>query len=112
MSARFPLMMLVSVLSFGLHAACDEEPDFFHPCPLSSSIVEACEAEGQNTQLTCVVTDHPMCEEKVCAAWENSPSFCTRVCDAQEACPLGSTCEAYLDFKICVPEVVPTVTPH
>ncbi len=85
--------------------ACDEE-DFFMECPLSESIIEVCEAQSDATTLTCVVERHPMCDERVCAKWQGSDAFCSRVCTADEECPAGSTCQGYLDFGFCVPDEI------
>ena len=95
-------------------AGCDEKVELFHDCPLSESILQACEAESTETEITCVVAQHPMCEERVCAEWEGSRSFCTKICDATHACPSGSSCEEYLNFSFCVPDEIktpPAVTP-
>lgn len=91
--------------------ACDTT-ELFHDCPLSDSIVAACEAESTTTELTCVVADHPLCEDNICAAWQNSDPFCTQACSVNADCPEGSSCETYLDLAFCVPvEIVsPTVT--
>lgn len=88
-------------------SACDDEQPFFHHCPLSSTIIQVCEEESTDTELTCVVKEHPMCDEKVCAAWAGSDSFCTRSCADDSGCPAESTCKPHLDFKICVPNVLP-----
>ncbi|TNF30038.1 MAG: hypothetical protein EP329_14360 [Deltaproteobacteria bacterium] len=91
--------MALGALSVG---ACDTT-ELFHDCPLSESIVQACEADSSTTALTCVVTDHPLCEEMICAAWQNSDPFCTQACSVNADCPEGSTCETYLDIAFCVP---------
>lgn len=97
--------------------ACDEAEPFFRACPLSSSIVAVCREDQPNTDLTCVVTEHPMCDERVCAAWEGSASFCTRTCELTSDCPPASSCLPYLrgmDISVCVPDERPapaTVAP-
>jgi len=95
---------LGAALSMG---ACDAAEPFFRHCPLSQSIITICQENEPDTALTCVVKDHPMCDEQVCAAWEGSDSFCSRLCAADADCPAESTCKAYLDFAVCVPKVLP-----
>ena len=89
-------------------AACDDKVELFHDCPLSESIKTACAEESGETEITCVVEQHPMCEERVCAEWQGSRSFCTKICDPTHACPTGSTCEEYLNFSFCVPAEIKT----
>jgi len=106
---------LVALSAMGALAlvGCDEE-EFFHACPLSQSIQDICEAESTTTAITCVVAEHPLCEESVCASWQDSEPFCTRACNVNADCPEASTCEVYLNFAFCVPiEAFPTanVTP-
>lgn len=93
---------LVALLAFVSLGGCDEE-EFFRACPLSQRIVDVCEAESTSTAITCVVEDHPLCDEKVCASWKDSEPFCSRTCNVNADCPEGSTCEVYLDFAFCVP---------
>jgi len=83
---------------------CDDRPGLFTECPLSQSILNACAEDSESTFVTCVVESHPMCEEQVCASWEGSDSFCSRVCDVDADCPAGSRCLDYLRFGFCVPD--------
>lgn len=94
-------------LAFG--AGCDDEEPFFKSCPLSTSIVELCREDQPNTELTCLVTQHPMCVEGVCATWEGSGTFCSRTCTDTADCPPESACLPYLDgsLSICVPDERP-----
>jgi len=101
------LVVAVTALGALSVGACDTT-ELFHDCPLSESIVDACEAESTTTDLTCVVTEHPLCEEQICASWRNSEPFCTQACSVNADCPVGSTCETYLDFAFCVPTEVTT----
>ncbi|MCB9733043.1 MAG: hypothetical protein H6745_10575 [Deltaproteobacteria bacterium] len=95
-------VFLLSCLAISLLTACPED-EFFQSCPMSESILDTCRAESQSTTLTCVVADHPQCEEKICAKWEDSEPFCSRECEADADCPADSTCQTYLDFSFCVP---------
>ncbi len=91
------LALLAGVLPF-----CQSQ-SLFEPCPLSNSIAEACHAKkGSNTIYTCVVADHPFCNEKICASWEGHEARCTKACQADKDCPSGSTCQSYLNMKFCV----------
>lgn len=94
--------LLLAYLALSLLTACPED-EFFQPCPMSETILETCRAETQSTTLTCVVADHPLCDDKICATWEDSAPFCSRACAADADCPAGSTCQAYLAFNFCVP---------
>ncbi|MFT7579990.1 MAG: hypothetical protein ACI9MR_001657 [Myxococcota bacterium] len=99
---------LAAVLFFAsatLLTGCDEE-EFFEACPLSESILEICEAESANTTLSCVVQSHPQCVEDICAKWEDSEPFCSRVCAVDTDCPAASACESYLEFRFCVPDEI------
>lgn len=84
-------------------AGCSAD-DLFTSCPLSASIEAACEADQATTTYTCVVEEHPLCNEQVCAAWGDSEPFCSRKCDDDDGCPAGSVCESYLTFGVCVLE--------
>jgi len=99
------LPSLVAALALGAFA-CDEEEPFFHDCPLSQTLIDACAEEQTSAEITCAVKQHPMCDEAVCAQFRGSESFCTRVCDGNEDCPAGSSCQPYLDFAFCVPDEV------
>lgn len=107
MNARVLLNVVLGALALG---ACDEDPAFFHECPLSDTILELCAEQSDDTQLTCIVREHPMCEESICASWKGSASFCSRECTDDAGCPTDSTCQTYLDFKVCVPNTPPAAT--
>ncbi len=98
--------VMASAVGLGALTACDDEEPFFKPCPLSESIIQLCEEESDDTSLTCVVSDHPMCNEHICAQWKGSDSFCSKVCSADTDCPTGSRCGQYLEFSFCVEEAV------
>ncbi len=109
-SIRSVSALLGLLLACSGASGCDEGEPFFGACPLSSSIIELCEEERPGTELTCVVTDHPMCNEGVCAAWEGSASFCSRICLTTDDCPLASQCLPYLEgsgIQLCVPDELP-----
>lgn len=86
-----------------LAGGCSAE-DIGDPCPLSEAIEAACQEEQDTTTYTCVVEEHPTCNEQVCAAWGDAEAFCSRKCDADTDCPGGYTCEDYLAFGVCVSE--------
>lgn len=100
-SAPFAACLLALVVST---AGCDDRPGLFTACPLSQSILNACAEDSESTFVTCVVESHPMCDEQICASWEGSESFCSRVCDTDADCPTGSQCLDYLRFGFCVPD--------
>lgn len=107
-NAPMKIAKMVVVLGvLGGLAACDDDDPFFHHCPLSSSILEVCQEVTSDTELTCVVREHPQCEEFVCASWEGSDSFCSRECGGDGDCPPESTCQSYIDFRLCVPNELP-----
>ncbi len=98
------MQLLLTIGTLGaLGVAGCEDPADFESCPLSQSIVEACQADDTNSVLTCVVGDHPMCEESICASWEGSEPFCSRACQTVADCPADSTCEQHLGTQLCVP---------
>jgi len=103
-NASVLVSLVLGALAF---SACDDAEPFFHHCPLSTTIIDVCEQESTDTELTCVVREHPMCEEQVCASWKGSDSFCSRACAADSDCPVDSTCQAYLAYSVCVPNAVP-----
>lgn len=102
-----PAMLVSLVLGAVAVSSCDDEEPFFRDCPLSTSILEVCEEESTDTDLTCIVREHPMCDEAVCAAWKGSQSFCSRECTGDGDCPAESTCQTYLEFSVCVPNELP-----
>lgn len=106
------VLLTLSLLSLAGLSACDED-EFFRPCPLSQTIIDVCEADSPTTSLTCVVREHPLCDEQVCSMWQDSEPFCTRSCVEDADCPEGSICEPHLDFALCVPLTVlePAVAP-
>ena len=107
----WPLLLrpIVGLVLGAVPLACDEDPEFFHHCPMSRSIIAVCEEDQPDTELTCVVKEHPMCEEQVCAAWEGSDSFCSRLCASDGECPAESRCLQHLDYSLCVPNELPPV---
>lgn len=92
--------------AFALITACDDKEEFFHDCPLSPTIINACAEEQENADITCVVKEHPMCDEGVCGKFRGSDSFCSRVCESNDDCPELSTCQPYLDYSFCVPDEI------
>ncbi len=84
-------------------AGCSAE-DIGDPCPLSEAIEAACQEEQDTTTYTCVVAEHPSCNEQVCAAWGSAEPFCSRTCETDAECPGSYTCEDYLTFGVCVSE--------
>jgi len=107
---QLSLAMALMGIAVAFASGCDDEAEFFRSCPLSSSIIEVCREDQPNTDLTCVVTEHPMCDERVCAAWEGSGSFCSRTCELTSDCPPDSVCLPYLqglDISVCVPNERP-----
>jgi len=105
----FMTACVVVLLAF-FPAGCDED-EAFPACPMSPSILEACRDESPSTALTCVVAQHPMCDEQICAMWENSEPFCTRACEQDGDCRAGSSCQSYLSFDLCVPDGVVSLQP-
>jgi hypothetical protein len=101
--------MAVGVLALG---GCADE-NLFSTCPLSKSITETCaEQAGDQATFTCVVADHPYCNQSICASWLGSATFCTRSCSSNGDCegtPSPSTCEVHLageaeELHFCVPD--------
>jgi len=111
---RISLLGLV-LATFALASACDDEEPFFHSCPLSQTLINACAEQQENADITCAVREHPMCDESVCAKYRGSASFCTRSCTTDADCPTESTCQDYLvfeddQFRFCVPNEPPVDT--
>lgn len=108
------LSLLGLVLAtFATASACDEPAELFHDCPLSQTLLTACAENSDDAEITCAVKQHPMCEQDVCAKWQGSDSFCSKLCTQPSDCPTGSSCEPYLDYAFCVPDDIAsgTVTP-
>lgn len=103
---NLPLWVSLVLGALGI-AACDDAEPFFKHCPLSTSIIEVCQEESTDIEFTCIVAEHPMCDEQVCASWKGSDSFCSRACAADSECPVDSTCQLHLDFSVCVPNALP-----
>jgi hypothetical protein len=103
---RWALAWVLGSAGTGL-VACDEQPGLFVACPLSQSILNACAEDAESTFITCVVERHPMCDERICASWEGSESFCSRPCDTDEECPFGSRCLDHQELGFCVPDDIP-----
>lgn len=87
--------------------ACAED-DLFSDCPLSNSIQETCESGQASTDLTCVVAEHPFCNEKICARYKGSAPFCSRSCSGDADCPGGSGCATVekLGLSFCVQDAL------
>lgn len=109
MAVAVPMVLAGLFVAVTSGTGCDDEEPFFRSCPLSTSIVELCREDQPNTELTCLVTQHPMCVEGVCATWEGSGTFCSRTCTDTADCPPESACLPYLDgsLSICVPDERP-----
>ncbi len=84
---------------------CEADP-LYIDCPMSDAIKQACASQQSTTQLTCVVEQHPYCNEAICAMWQGSDPFCSRTCSGDGDCPSGSTCQTYLDINFCVQDSV------
>lgn len=98
----------------------------YDSCPLSKSIVDACnkvafegtpcetesDCEGElfcldgvcsdGTAYTCVVAEHPFCLEEICASWQGAPAVCTRACTSDDDCPGTGSCVKHQDLRFCV----------
>jgi hypothetical protein len=104
--SRFRSVATVT-LAIAAFAGCDDKPGLFQACPLSQSILNACAEEADTTLITCVVEQHPMCDEQICASWEGSDSFCSQMCDVDTDCPTGSKCREHNVLAFCVPDDIP-----
>ncbi|MGM0574155.1 MAG: hypothetical protein ACQEXJ_00280 [Myxococcota bacterium] len=102
-------LLVSAFLAVATLGACADDP-LYTDCPLSNSIEAACAEEGETTNFTCVVEQHPYCNESICASWEGSSAFCTRACQADTECPTGSACRETDGqegtIKFCVPDTV------
>ena len=105
--------------------ACHSD-GLYDPCPLSKSIVDACnkapfegtlcETQGDcagdlscvdgacsdGTAYTCVVAEHPFCLEEICASWQGAPAVCTRSCTNDDDCPGSGSCVSHQALQFCV----------
>ena len=86
----------------GMSGCADEEE--YIDCPFSNSIEASCTSLDDTVAFTCVVESHPFCQDKICASWEGSRSFCTMACEIDEDCPSASTCQSSLSLNFCVPD--------
>ena len=98
------ILVIAIVLAAAL-TACDE-PQLYGDCPFSNRIVATCDSTVTNTNITCVVAEHPYCLESVCASWQGSTTFCSRACTSDAQCPEASTCRTSLDLSFCVENAV------
>lgn len=76
--------------------ACDPDP-LYMECNLSSSILDACEARGDDDDFTCVVKEHPTCLENICASYQDQPSICTKSCNEDADCGTSPAAVCYTD---------------
>ena len=114
------------MLSTALFAVACHSDGLYAECPLSNSILDACEqvpgegascataadcpeglscAAGQctdGTAYTCVVAEHPFCLEQICASWEGAESVCTRACTGDDDCPGEDKCMSHNALRFCV----------
>ncbi len=105
------LLALVTALLFG---ACAD--DYGESCSLpdSAQVQTFCEAAENDDDgarsATCVFTNSPSCDSRICARYIGSEDFCTIECDPEQAgdCPGDSFCQVVPSrgLAFCVPQEI------
>lgn len=62
----------------------------------SPEVLRECQANDRQDKVSCVVDDHPECEERICVSHRGSTSFCTARCEVDAECPRGGFCATQL----------------
>ncbi len=100
MSAKLLLLPLTAALLLAVSFAVSScETDVaYGPCDFDTTIQAVCYAPGAGTKLSCLVTDHPTCSERVCLSFQGSTSFCTQTCSGggDSTCPRGGACLPFI----------------
>ena len=91
-----PLAVSLTVALALFAPGCDPDP-LYMECNLSSSILDACEARGDDDDFTCVVKEHPTCLQDICASYQDQPSICTKSCTEDADCGTNPAAVCYTD---------------
>ena len=104
-------MAIVAVVAL-LFSACETDVAY-GPCDFDPTIQGVCYAVGAGTKLSCIISDHPTCADRVCLSFQGSTSFCSQNCvNGQDlSCPRGGTCLPFIvqgenQFYCVAPELL------
>lgn len=95
--------LTLSVIAVVYFAACETQAPYT-TCELDVEVTSKgiCAGDGKGST-SCVVTQHPHCQEAVCLSYYGQKPICSRTCttkddkDTQGTCDAGSFCWTFAD---------------
>lgn len=94
-----------AILGLALFASACADDGLFASCPFDNKIQAVCNATNTQSELSCVVEQHPQCPDdgtgaSPCLSWRGdgttTTGVCTKTCSPTGGdCPSGSQCTAF-----------------
>lgn len=100
-----PFVALLALPGWVLLSACETQ-ELYVACKLDPEVTkkDICAGKSGPTADTssCVVTQHPHCDQNICLSYFGGDAFCTRTCTTNADCPDGE-CWTYADASGTTP---------
>ncbi len=82
--------------ALGVFAACETQAPYA-TCELDTEVTSKgiCAGDGKGNT-SCVVTQHPHCQDAICLSYYGQPPICSKVCTSDADCSNG-TCWTFAD---------------
>jgi hypothetical protein len=94
-----------------LFLGCEPQVSY-QGCAFDPLIDGACYDSGSGQLLSCVISNHPDCLDRICLSYQGSTAFCSSTCAADGDCARGGSCRSFKvgggEEQYCVaPELLP-----
>ncbi len=105
-------LLLALALSTLLFTGCEPQASY-QSCAFDPQIDGACYESNSGQLLSCIISNHPDCADRICLSYQGSTAFCSATCTTDDDCARGGGCRSFtVNRKIenyCVaPELLPS----
>ncbi|MSP90184.1 MAG: hypothetical protein EXR79_00025 [Myxococcales bacterium] len=105
-------LAIVWLAAAAAHVGCDTQAQYA-PCELDKEVTDKvvgkniCNGTSKAGDTSCVVTQHPHCDQSICLSYYSQTAFCTKMCVNNTECGPNTCCWTFKDEpttqKYCVP---------
>ena len=108
---RYSLLSVLALSALFL-LGCEPQASY-QACAFDPQINGACYESGSGNLLSCVISNHPDCADRICLSYQGSTAFCSASCTTDADCTRGGGCRSFnVNREIqnyCVaPELLPS----